>query len=126
MRLRRKSLLYLFPNFTLPVYCRHPEIFSQRSPIHEALIKSKVQEGIERLKWVLYQDPAHSEHLRFLGQNTSYEYEQLNIYDEDSKSLQKRLVKFLTCGNELLCLSAAKLLFELFKVNKTKNEHCRI
>ena len=73
---------------------------------------------------MLYQDPAHSEHLWFLEQNTSYEYEQLNIYDEDSKPLQNRLVEFLTCGDELLCLSAAKLLFELFKVNK--NEHCRI
>ena len=124
MRLRRKSLLYFFPNFTLPVYCRHPGIFSQHSPIHQALIKNKVQEGIDRLKWVLYQDPAHSEHLRFLGQNTSYEFEQLNICDEDSKPLQNRLVEFLTCGDELLCLSAAKLLFELFKVNR--NEHCRI
>ena len=83
-----------------------------------------VIEALNRLRWLLYQDECcdDSVHWHFPGHSHSfdYDYKLLNIYDVESKPLQDLLIQFLSCNDELLCLSAAKLFFDLFKVKMLK------
>ena len=87
---------------------RHPEIFSQ-------LLKA--DEATDRLKWLLFQAPSHLSDLSSSSEaRTSYYCEHLNVYHEESKNFIARLIPFLSYTDELICLSTAKLIFDLFMV----------
>ena len=47
----------------------------------------------------------------------NYDYKLLNVYDDKSNELLTQLVGFLESKDEGLCLGAARLLFDLFRVS---------
>ena len=83
------------------------------------------------MKWMLYGDDTDY-NILLPGQESNYDYKKLNVYaksghvfpsslrlpsstDQEEKLVDK-LISFLQCNSDTLCLSAALLLFDLFQV----------
>ena len=87
--------------------------------VQQHLIKQRITEACNRLKWVLYEQNADLPLTCFPGQSVdyNYDYKLLNVYDDKSSDILTRLVGFLASEDEGLCLGAARLLFDLFRVS---------
>ena len=111
--------MYISPHPLVPRSIRHYLQIEHFPGVQQHLIKQIITEACNRLKWVLYEQNADLPLTCFPGQSVdyNYDYKLLNVYDDKSNELLTQLVGFLESKDEGLCLGAARLLFDLFRVS---------